>query len=81
MMLRGCDGSMTVFETVGRGSTPRRGNDRIGDVLGVCRIRMRAREARGPGSIPGEDIENPKLALHATPTDPPRLMGFCYSFR
>ena len=44
---------MTVFEAVGRGSIPRRGTESI--VLGVCRIQTRAREARRPGSIPGEN--------------------------
>ena len=45
---------MADFESVGRGSIPRRGTQSQ-HVLGVCRIRTRPCEGRGSGSIPGED--------------------------
>ena len=45
--------SIVDFESAGRGSTPRRGACAV--VLGLCWIRMRLCEGRGPGSIPGED--------------------------
>ena len=48
--------STADFESARRGSTPRRGTEER-HVLGVFRIRTRAREARRPGSIPGEDTD------------------------
>src|SRR3569832_1521928 len=52
--LRVCRMSTAVFDTARRGSIPRRGTE-ILYVLGVCRIRTRPCEGRGPGSIPGKD--------------------------
>jgi hypothetical protein len=47
--------STAAFEAARRGSIPRQGTNNNETVLGVCRIRTRPCEGRGPGSIPGED--------------------------
>jgi hypothetical protein len=52
---RECVGRTAVFEAARPGSIPGR-EIWLGQVLGVCRIRIRPCEGRGPGSIPGEDI-------------------------